>query len=231
MVIANPDEKAKSKVTAWKWLFWKLASHYPEKADILKRLQTLILSKLSDTKTQVHWHLRQSKSVLGRNPLIILAVTPMRVSQTLTYILMALTLASTTYWLMHISQIPSPANSLANNFKGTTLYTNQDINSSYPLFGMKPLASDSIILRGVVITEKSKDGIAQGYALFEIDGKPSGAIALGDSMNRGMTLKAIDSESATVMYQGKEITFSLQKTKKENMSFGKSSSEIKKTQN
>ena len=132
---------------------------------------------------------------------------------------------------MHISQIPSPANSLANNFKGTTLYTNQDINSSYPLFGLKPLASDSIILRGVVITEKSKDGIAQGYALFDIDGKPSGAIALGESMNRGMILKAIDSESATVMYQGKNIAFPLQKTKKENMSSGKSSSEIKKIRN
>ena len=136
-VIANHDEKAKVRFTAWKWLFWKLASRYPEKADILKRLQTLILSTLSDTKTQLHWHLRQSKSVLVKNPLFILAVTPMRVSQTLTYILMALTLASTTYWLMHISQIPSPANSLANNFKGTTLYTNQDINSSYPLFQMK----------------------------------------------------------------------------------------------
>lgn len=197
----------------------------------MKRLQTLILSKLSDTKIQLHWHLRQSKSVLVRNPFILLAVTPIRVSQTLTYILMALTLGSTTYWVMHISQIPSPANSLANTFKGTTLYTNQDIHSSYPLFGMKPLASDSIILRGVVITEKNKDGIAQGYALFDIDGKPSGAIAVGENMDRGMTLKTIDSESATVMYQGKEIAFSLQKTKKENMPPSKSSSEIKKTRN
>jgi len=197
----------------------------------LKRLQTRILNKLSDTKTQLHWHLRQSKSVLVKNPFFLLVLTPTRVSQTLTYILMALTLASTAYWLMHISQIPSPANSLANTFKGTTLYTNQDINSSYPLFGMKPLASDSIVLRGVVITEKTKDGIAQGYALFDVDGKPSGAIALGENMDRGMTLKAIDSESATVTYQGKETTFSLQKNKKENMSSSKSSSEIKKSQN
>ena len=157
----------------------------------MKRLQALILSKLSDARTQFDWRLRQSKGVLGKNVIVLAGVTPIRVSQVLSYIFICLTLASTAYWLMHILQIPSPADSVLKNFKGTTLYTNQNINTSYPLFGSKPIGTDNIILRGVVVTEKNKGGIYQGFALFDIDGKPTGAIAVGEMMGRGLALQAI----------------------------------------
>ena len=183
----------------------------------MKRLQTLILSKLSDTRTQFDRHLRQSKCALGKNVIIFAAVTPIRVSQALTYVLICITAASTAYWLMYILQIPSPADSVLKNFKGTALYTNQDINTSYPLFGSKTIAKDIIILRGVVVTDKNKDGIYQGFALFDIDGKPTGAIAVGEMMGRGLALQAIDPETATLLYQGKEMHFSIQKTKKEKI--------------
>jgi outer membrane protein assembly factor BamB len=183
----------------------------------LKRLQTLILSKLSDTRTQFDRHLCQSKGALGKNVIIFAAVTPIRVSQALTYVLICITAASAAYWLMYILQIPSPADSVLKNFKGTALYTNQDINTSYPLFGSKTIAKDIIILRGVVVTDKNKDGIYQGFALFDIDGKPTGAIAVGEMMGRGLALQAIDPETATLLYQGKEMHFSIQKTKKEKI--------------
>ena len=197
---------------------------------ILKRLQALILSKLSDTRTQFDWRLRQSKGVLGKNVIVLAGVTPIRVSQVLSYIFICLTLASTAYWLMHILQIPSPADSVLKNFKGTTLYTNQNINTSYPLFGSKPIGTDNIILRGVVVTEKNKGGIYQGFALFDIDGKPTGAIAVGEMMGRGLALQAIDPETATLLYQGKEMNFSIQKSKKEKTPSSRDS-EMNKSRN
>jgi hypothetical protein len=200
------------------------------KEKILKRLQALILSKLSDTRTQFDRHLRQSKGVLDKNVIVFAGVTPIRVNQALTYVLICITAASTAYWLMYILQIPSPADNVLKNFKGTTLYTNQDINTSYPLFGSKPIAKDNIILRGVVVTEKNKGGVYQGFALFDIDGKPTGAIAVGEMMGRGLALQAIDPETATLLYQGKEMSFSIQKTKKEKIPLGRDS-EMNKSRN
>ena len=229
-VISYTDEKAENR--AWDVEVPGLEKCFvlDWKVDNLKRLQTLILNKLSDTRAQFHWHLRQSKDVLGKNITVFAAVTPVRVSQVLTYSLMCLTVASATYWLMHILQIPSPTDSVLKNFKGTALYTNQGINTSYPLFGTKPLATDNIILRGVVVTEKSKDGVYQGFALFDIDGKPTGAMAVGEMMGRGLVLKAIDTETATLLYQGKEMGFSIQKSKKDSTPSGRSS-EITKARN
>lgn len=200
------------------------------KEKILKRLQALILSKLSDTRTQFDRHLRQSKGVLDKNVIVFAGVTPIRVNQALTYVLICITAASTAYWLMYILQIPSPADNVLKNFKGTTLYTNQDINTSYPLFGSKPIAKDNIILRGVVVTEKNKGGVYQGFALFDIDGKPTGAIAVGEMMGRGLALQAIDPETATLLYQGKEMSFSIQKTKKEKIPLSRDS-EMNKSRN
>lgn len=200
------------------------------KEKILKRLQALILSKLSDTRTQFDRHLRQSKGVLDKNVIMFAGVTPIRVSQALTYVLICITAASTAYWLMYILQIPSPADNVLKNFKGTTLYTNQDINTSYPLFGSKPIAKDNIILRGVVVTEKNKGGVYQGFALFDLDGKPTGAIAVGEMIGRGLALQAIDPETATLLYQGKEMSFSIQKTKKEKIPLSRDS-EMNKSRN
>ena len=200
------------------------------KEKVLKRLQALILSKLSDTRTQFDCRLRRSKGVLEKNVIVLAGVTPIRVSQALSYVFICLTLASTAYWLMHILQIPSPTDSVLKNFKGTTLYTNQNMNTSYPLFGSKPIGKDNIILRGVVVTEKNEGGVYQGFALFDIDGKPTGAIAVGEVMGRGLVLQAIDSETATLLFQGKEMSFSIQKSKKEKIPSGRDS-EMNKSKN
>jgi hypothetical protein len=132
-------------------------------------------------------------------------------------------LASASYWLIQIVQIPSPEESLGKNFKGVTLYTNQDSNTSYKLFGSKPLAAENIALRVLVVTGKNENGIDQGFALFDIDGKSTGAIAVGEQISGGMLLQSINSESATLLYQGKELSFSLQKSKTKNTSSDRSS--------
>ena len=152
------------------------------------------------------------------NALASAYLTPIRVSQLISYVFILLTLVSSTYWLIHILQIPSPAEILPKNFKGITLHTNQDIGTSYKLFGSKPLATENIVLRVLVVTGKNEAGLNQGFALFDIDGKSTGAIAVGEQMDRGMMLQSINPDSATLLYQGKELSFALQKSKNSSSS-------------
>ena len=196
----------------------------------MKRLQAFILSKYIDTTAQLDLRFRQSRSALRGNKLASSFLTPIRFSQSLSYLLICFTAATSIFWLMHVIQIPAPEDTLLKSSKGTSLYINQDLSASYPLFGSKPLATDNIILRGVVVTEKTSSGAYQGFALFDIDGKPSGVIAVGVTIDRGMTLKSIDTETATLLYQGKEMGFSIQKTKKDSAPSSRSS-EIKKARN
>lgn len=196
----------------------------------MKRLQARILNKYVDTRAQLDLRIRQSRSALGRGNFATRYLTPIRFSQSLSYLLICFTAAASTFWLMHVMQIPAPEDALLKSSKGTSLYTNQDLTASYPLFGSKPIASDNIILRGVVVTEKTSSGAYQGFALFDIDGKPTGAIAVGETIDKGMSLKSIDAETATLLYQGKEMSFSIQKSKKDSAPSSRSS-EIKKARN
>ena len=119
---------------------------------------------------------------------------------------------SLTYWIMNIAQIPGTPNQPTNGIsKGMNLYTNQDASNAYGLFGSKPLATENIYLRGVVITSKNPDGTLDGFAIFEIDGKPTNAISVGEGLGKGLTLQSIGDESATLLYQGQKLDFKLSK--------------------
>lgn len=125
---------------------------------------------------------------------------------------------SVTFWMMKIAQIPGTPGQPANGIsKGMTLYSNQDANSAYALFGSKPLATENIYLRGVVITSKNPDGTldgaVDGFAIFEIDGKPTNAISVGETIGKGLSLQSIGDESATLLYQGQKLSFKLNKIK------------------
>lgn len=141
---------------------------------------------------------------------------PIALSKGLTYLLMIASAAALTYWLMRIAQIPGPPSVNSNN-KGLTLYSNQEASAAYGLFGSKPLATENIFLRGVVATAKNKDGTLDGYAIFEIDGKQTNAISVGESLGKGLSLLSIGDESATLLYQGQKLDFKLSKPGKEKV--------------
>ena len=135
-------------------------------------------------------------------------INPMGVSRGLTYLLMLACAVSATYWLMRVAQVPSAPGQAASGInKGMTLYSNQDASAAYALFGNKPLVTDNIYLRGVVITSRNKDG----FAIFEIDGKPTNAISVGEGLGKGLTLQSIVDETATLLYQGQKLDFKLSK--------------------
>jgi len=156
---------------------------------------------------------------------------PALVARPLEYLGMAITAMALTYWALQWWQLPSvpsvpsvssasPAPSIApssnasnssKNNPGITLYANQDSTAAYDLFGNKPLSTDTILLRGVVATGKNANGALDGFAIFEMDGKPTNAISIGESLGKGLTLQSIGDESATLLYQGQKLEFKLSK--------------------
>ena len=141
-------------------------------------------------------------------------LTPNSLSKALTYLMLLACALSVTYWLMRIAQIPgAPQQATVAVTKGATVYSNQDSAAAYGLFGSKPLVTDNISLRGVVITGKAKDGRLDGFAIFEIDGKPTNAISVGESLGKGLTLQSIGDESASLLYEGQKLDFKLSSTK------------------
>ena len=158
------------------------------------------LNKLAKGKAGLHGNLNGA------------LINPMSVSKSLTYLLMLACAVSATYWLMRVAQIPSAPGQAASGInKGITLYSNQDASAAYALFGNKPLVTENIYLRGVVITSKNKDGSLDGFAIFEIDGKQTNAISVGEGLGKGLTLQSIGDETATLLYQGQKLDFKLSK--------------------
>jgi len=138
-------------------------------------------------------------------------IKPTGVAICFTYLLMIATAACFTYWILRIAQIPGAPGSSASSIKGMTLYSNQDGASAYGLFGSKPLVTENIFLRGVVLTSKGNDGRLDGFAIFEIDGIPTNAISVGENLGKGLTLQSIGDESATLLYEGQKLDFKLSK--------------------
>jgi hypothetical protein len=160
--------------------------------------------------------MKQYSSGQKLGPTLSLAFKPTSLSNALSYLLMLLAGLCITYWVMQIAQIPAPPSQPVSGInKGVTLYTNQDGTTAYGLFGSKPLVTDNIYLRGVVVTSKNKDGALDGFAIFEIDGKPTNAISVGESIGKGLSLQSIGDESATLLYQGQKMEFKLSKPGKE----------------
>jgi len=158
---------------------------------------------------------------LGMSP----RLHPALVARPLQYLGMAITAMALTYWVLQWWQLPSVPSlssvpsigsssnpSIGNkNNPGITLYANQDSTAAYDLFGNKPVSTDTIFLRGVVATGKNANGTLDGFAIFEMDGKPTNAISIGESLGKGLTLQSIGDESATLLYQGQKLEFKLSK--------------------
>jgi hypothetical protein len=139
-------------------------------------------------------------------------VNPQKINHLITGTLILLSVGIGIYWILQIQQIPSPP-TIEMGVKSTALASNQNTSSASALFGEKPLAAHHIFLRGIVITSQNSTGTLDGLAIFEINGKSTNAIAIGERFANDLTLKSIQPESATLLYQGQEMEFTLSKSK------------------
>jgi hypothetical protein len=152
-----------------------------------------------------------SKSLPGGSLFIF---RPVFMADSFTYLFIILTVVSLSYWGMRVTQIASPPEiASSETLKGVTLYRYQNSAAANDLFGSKPLVTDNILLRGVVVTSQKADGKLDGYAIFEIDGKSTNAISVGENLGKGLNLFSIGDESATLLYQGQQLQFKLYQKK------------------
>lgn len=135
---------------------------------------------------------------------------PSTMSSAITSALVLLTLASATFWILQILQIQSPVVHQQSE-RGATILHSENTASSHILFGEKPLINQKILLRGLVIASSSVGGIHDGYAIFEIDGKSTKAIAIGEMVGSDLVLNSIQTDSATLTQHGKRIEIPLSK--------------------
>ena len=91
---------------------------------------------------------------------------------------------------------------LSDAVQPAQIYQLHDIQQAANLFGHKDLDLSKIQLTGLM----RHDASSSGYAIFEIDGKNSGAIAVGETFDKGYFLKSLGSDSVEVVYQGKQIS-------------------------
>lgn len=146
---------------------------------------------------------------------IPLSLNKTKMSNALTSSLILITISISSYWVLRILQTPDiPSQQIKN--QGPSLLQNENIQSAYPLFGTKPLSTQNIFLRGLVITSTLPNGQLDGFAVFEVDGKPSKAIAIGESLGNNLVLQSIHAESATLLHQGQKLEFPISKTKSTN---------------
>ena len=187
-------------------------------SEFIKRLQERIKGSIQDSKQVLQQGISNASPKAAHKGLTIPhdVLNPSSFSKALTYLLMLACTISVSYWVMSVLQIPgTPSQPSSGINKGLTLYSNQDAAAAYGLFGSKPLATENIYLRGVVATSKNPDGSLDGFAIFEIDGKPTNAISVGETIGKGLSLQSIGDESATLLYEGQKLNFKLNKTNKE----------------
>lgn len=123
-------------------------------------------------------------------------------------ILAIIFIASTSYWVIKFIQMPSPI--LDHNAHQTLVMSDdKKINQSKSLFGNIQLSTQNILLRGIVVTSNAINKPLDGYALFEIDGKPSSAISIGDIIGNGLKLKSIKQDSVIMSYLDQDIEYPL----------------------
>jgi hypothetical protein len=123
---------------------------------------------------------------------------------------------------MKILQLSPPPSIDGVAPRGAVLYSGADSSATSALFGRQPLAKNSVVVQGIVISGRDYSGSLTGFALFELDGKPTGPIAIGESFGKGLSLQSLSEDSATLRYAGEPVVLKLQ-TSKKNKSTGSSS--------
>lgn len=145
---------------------------------------------------------------------------PQSTLQNLSFCLMLATAACAATWAMKLVQLETPPSSNQWSPRGTTLYSSIEPNTVSSLFGRQPIAKNSITLQGIVITGKDLSGALSGFALFDLDGKPTGPVAVGESPGKGLSLQSIGTDEAILQYGEESMNIKLevgQQKKKKNV--------------
>jgi len=122
-------------------------------------------------------------------------IKPMRFAQFIRNTLVLCIVLTVTYTYLVIERLPR----FSDAHQSLHIDRLQDVQIAAKLFGHKEFDLSKVQLTGLMRT----DGSSSGYAVFEVDGKNTGAIAVGETFDKGYFLKSIGTDSVEVMFQGK----------------------------
>jgi hypothetical protein len=122
-------------------------------------------------------------------------IKPLWFARTLRNLLVLCIVLTLTYTYLAIQRLPR----VSDAHQSLHIDQLQDVQKAAKLFGHREFDLSKVQLTGLMRT----DGSSSGYAVFEVDGKNTGAIAVGETFDKGYFLKSIGTDSVEVMFQGK----------------------------
>ena len=133
-------------------------------------------------------------------PSFFARINPQLVAVYCRFLLMALALIYSLQLCLVYFQLPTPEKTTDRQ---TTVYFSEGQTPVGQLFGTSTSAS----------TTADQHGQSKGFAIFQLDGKPTGVISLGESLGNGMVLESIHDDHVVLIYQGKKQQIMVEKSK------------------
>ena len=128
-------------------------------------------------------------------------IKPLWFARVLRNVLVLCIVLTVTYTYLAIERLPS----FSDANPSLPINQLQDVQKAAKLFGHKEFDLSKVQLTGLMRT----DGSSSGYAVFEVEGKNTGAIAVGETFDKGYFLKSIGVDSVELMFQGKSHQISM----------------------
>jgi hypothetical protein len=85
------------------------------------------------------------------------------------------------------------------------VYQVHDVQRAAKLFGYKNINLSNVQLTGLIRNDISQNA----FAIFEVDGRNSGAIAVGETFDNGYFLKSMGEDSVEIVFQGNQYQISM----------------------
>jgi hypothetical protein len=131
-------------------------------------------------------------------------ISPRKAADSLQIFLILSTSAIVIYWLMKLLALPLPGKAAQSELLTSSISGTE----AYLLFGGKQIDTGNIKLRGVIHMDDQLES-ADGFAIFEVDGKTTPAIGIGESLGQGFVLSQINKDSVVISRQGQRATVEL----------------------
>jgi len=174
----------------------KLRSHLNRYQKLLGGEASKIINRFAGNQASFDWR--------GLSARTLNVVSPKKTADLLQIFLILSTSAIVIYWLMKLLALPLPGKAAQSEL----LISSKSGTEAYLLFGGKQIDTGNIKLRGVIHMDDQL-GSADGFAIFEVDGKTTPAIGKGESLGQGFVLSQINKDSVVISRQGQRATVQL----------------------
>jgi hypothetical protein len=169
--------------------------------------------KLQDFLPKARLHNTSKLAASASNfatPSFFARMNPQLVAMYLRFFLMAVALIYSLKLCLAYFQLPTPEKT---KDRQTTLYFSLGQTPLGQLFGTSTYSVNTPILKGIISTVTDPNSPSRGFAIFQLDGRPSGVISQGESLGNGMVLESIHDDHVVLIYQGKKQQIMVEKSK------------------